>query len=262
MVERSGRRFPAVCAPAPSTRCPETCGPAVVAGTTDGGWPAGPGRTAALPGFGIVCRRPSSRCLASPERMSREETVSESDGTLPDQTISHKRWHPDAIKALRLRLGLTQGELAERLGVERPTVSNWETGKNAPAELNEALLDSLGAPPTVGGHARIGVTATGGLDVPKPPPTKGESHVTLEMAGNAAGTVTDPRQSLLYWLGRLEEAGSILEDAAAHHGRIRAEMAQALATPIAKREGMDEVGHRFREGYAPGDTTQPETAAK
>jgi transcriptional regulator with XRE-family HTH domain len=35
---------------------------------------------------------------------------------------------PDQLKALRARLGLTQAQLAEKLGVERNTVNRWEMG--------------------------------------------------------------------------------------------------------------------------------------
>lgn len=36
------------------------------------------------------------------------------------------------IKALRKTRGLTQAELADRLGLERASISNYETGKRAP----------------------------------------------------------------------------------------------------------------------------------
>lgn len=50
----------------------------------------------------------------------------------------------DQLKALRKRKGFTQGELAERLGVEQPTVQRWEAGKREPSlgqliELANAL---------------------------------------------------------------------------------------------------------------------------
>lgn len=42
----------------------------------------------------------------------------------------------DQIKQLRARLGLTQVELAERLGVSFPTVNRWENGKSVPSQLS------------------------------------------------------------------------------------------------------------------------------
>lgn len=170
-----------------------------------------------------------------------------------------------ALQHLRDALrGQNQAELAAKIGVSEATISRWLAAHSPPKKGLSKLVgwaEQRAASAQVAGHAAIGVAVAGRLSPPLPP-VKGESHVTLELSGAATGTVTDPRQSLGYWLGRLEEAGSILEDAAARHGRIRAEMAQALAMPIAKREGMDEVGHRFREGYAPADTAPPETAAK
>jgi DNA-binding transcriptional regulator YiaG len=38
------------------------------------------------------------------------------------------RWNGELIKALRLHMGLTQTEFAERLGVDQRTVSKWENG--------------------------------------------------------------------------------------------------------------------------------------
>jgi SNF2 family DNA or RNA helicase/DNA-binding XRE family transcriptional regulator len=43
--------------------------------------------------------------------------------------------YPTYIKRLRDRLGLTQKELAERLGVSFPTVNRWENGKAKPSQV-------------------------------------------------------------------------------------------------------------------------------
>ncbi len=47
----------------------------------------------------------------------------------------------------------------------------------------------------------------------------------------------DRSWDLNYWLGRLEEAGSRLEDAASRHARIRAEMRSAIDAQAMQREG-------------------------
>ena len=38
----------------------------------------------------------------------------------------------DIIKTRRLSLGMSQEDLAKRLGVKRTTVSQWEAGRNTP----------------------------------------------------------------------------------------------------------------------------------
>jgi transcriptional regulator with XRE-family HTH domain len=56
------------------------------------------------------------------------------------------------IKTMRKRAGLTQRQLAERLGVTHNTVSRWETGERMPRNLRAlctalecTLTDLLGA---------------------------------------------------------------------------------------------------------------------
>lgn len=38
---------------------------------------------------------------------------------------------PEALRDWRTELDMSQGQLAERLGVQRATVGHWETGLNA-----------------------------------------------------------------------------------------------------------------------------------
>jgi transcriptional regulator with XRE-family HTH domain len=47
------------------------------------------------------------------------------------------------LREARIRAGLSQGELAEKLGVAQPTVSNWERGKGSPSEEQENILKSV-----------------------------------------------------------------------------------------------------------------------
>ena len=48
------------------------------------------------------------------------------------------KWYGIIMSVPRIKLGLTQKQLAEMLGVERTTVSKWETGKSIPRK--EKLL--------------------------------------------------------------------------------------------------------------------------
>lgn len=60
---------------------------------------------------------------------------------------------PESIRALRLRLGLTQEAFAARIGTTQATVNRWEHGTrrpNGPASL--ALMALLTAHPPVTGE--------------------------------------------------------------------------------------------------------------
>lgn len=49
-------------------------------------------------------------------------------------------WNSGMIKALRQHMGLSQGELADELGVRQQTVSEWETGVYAPSRATSKHL--------------------------------------------------------------------------------------------------------------------------
>lgn len=51
---------------------------------------------------------------------------------------------PRAIREARERLGLTQQQLADQVGVSRETVGNWETGYSEPRSKRARLLQVLG----------------------------------------------------------------------------------------------------------------------
>lgn len=53
----------------------------------------------------------------------------------------------DAIRALRSRLGLTQMEMAARIGTTVTTISRWETGARSPTGLYDRALRELAAAP-------------------------------------------------------------------------------------------------------------------
>jgi len=57
----------------------------------------------------------------------------------------------------RRSLGLSQGELARSLGVERCTVVRWETGKRYPSKALLTRIETLGmAPDQVAGVLSVG----------------------------------------------------------------------------------------------------------
>jgi transcriptional regulator with XRE-family HTH domain len=55
-------------------------------------------------------------------------------------------WRPaETLKRLRERRGLTQAELASRIGVHRVTIATWETGRYRPSiDLLPKLAKALG----------------------------------------------------------------------------------------------------------------------
>ncbi len=49
-------------------------------------------------------------------------------------------WDSQGVKALRQHLGLTQSEMAEKLGTRQQTISEWETGIYQPRGTSATLL--------------------------------------------------------------------------------------------------------------------------
>jgi DNA-binding transcriptional regulator YiaG len=54
-----------------------------------------------------------------------------------------KSWDSARIQAFRQHLGLTQRELAERLGTRQQTISEWETGMYQPRGASATLLSII-----------------------------------------------------------------------------------------------------------------------
>ena len=52
---------------------------------------------------------------------------------------------PKEIIKLRKKLGLSQGQLAERIGAARETVNRWESGAHPPQGANLKALRDLAA---------------------------------------------------------------------------------------------------------------------
>jgi DNA-binding transcriptional regulator YiaG len=53
------------------------------------------------------------------------------------------KWDREQIQALRQHLGLTQREMAERLGTRQQTISEWETGMYEPRGASATLLSII-----------------------------------------------------------------------------------------------------------------------
>ena len=56
------------------------------------------------------------------------------------QQANRPRWDGKHIRSLRSHLGLTQRELAERLGTRQQTISEWEKGMYQPRGASSTLL--------------------------------------------------------------------------------------------------------------------------
>ncbi len=53
------------------------------------------------------------------------------------------RWDSRRIQSLRRHLGLTQQEMADRLGTRQQTISEWETGMYQPRGTSATLLSII-----------------------------------------------------------------------------------------------------------------------
>jgi DNA-binding transcriptional regulator YiaG len=51
-----------------------------------------------------------------------------------------KEWDSERIRALRRHMGLTQQEMADRLGTRQQTISEWELGLYSPRGASSTLL--------------------------------------------------------------------------------------------------------------------------
>jgi len=57
--------------------------------------------------------------------------------------VNRPQWGSEQIQALRCYLGLTQRELAGRLGTRQQTISEWETGMYKPRGASSTLLSII-----------------------------------------------------------------------------------------------------------------------
>lgn len=54
-----------------------------------------------------------------------------------------RQWDSQRIRALRRHMGLTQQELADRLGTRQQTISEWEIGLYTPRGASATLLSMV-----------------------------------------------------------------------------------------------------------------------
>jgi len=54
--------------------------------------------------------------------------------------LNRPQWDSERIRTLRRHLGLTQRELADRLGTRQQTISEWEKGMYRPRGASSTLL--------------------------------------------------------------------------------------------------------------------------
>ena len=57
--------------------------------------------------------------------------------------VNRPQWESNRIQALRHHLGLTQHEMASRLGTRQQTISEWETGMYKPRGTSATLLSII-----------------------------------------------------------------------------------------------------------------------
>ncbi len=72
-------------------------------------------------------------------------------------------WDSEHIRALRRQLGLTQRELADRLGTRQQTISEWEKGMYKPRGASSTLLS------IVAERAKFEYKATSSKERPEKP---------------------------------------------------------------------------------------------
>ncbi len=57
--------------------------------------------------------------------------------------MNRPQWDDEQVQALRRHLGLTQREMADRLGTRQQTISEWEIGQYRPRGASSTLLSII-----------------------------------------------------------------------------------------------------------------------
>ena len=63
------------------------------------------------------------------------------------QIVEPSAYDATAVKALRARLGVSQGVFAGLMGVSTELVQNWEQGLSSPRPIARRLMDQINADP-------------------------------------------------------------------------------------------------------------------
>jgi len=71
--------------------------------------------------------------------------------------------YPYLMKEVRKQLGLSQEDLARKLGVSLATVNRWENGLSKPSKLAKAQVDAFCEKMTKQGSLKLPVEATTAL---------------------------------------------------------------------------------------------------
>ena len=77
--------------------------------------------------------------------------------------VNRPQWDSEQVRILRRHLGLTQRELADRLGTRQQTISEWEKGMYKPRGASSTLLS------IVAERAKFEYKATSSEERPKKP---------------------------------------------------------------------------------------------
>jgi DNA-binding transcriptional regulator YiaG len=62
---------------------------------------------------------------------------------MKDRKREKASWDGNRVQALRRHLGLSQHQMAERLGTRQQTISEWETGMYRPRGTSATLLSII-----------------------------------------------------------------------------------------------------------------------
>ena len=57
--------------------------------------------------------------------------------------MSKGQWDSNGIQSLRRHIGLTQRQMAEKMGTRQQTISEWETGMYKPRGASSTLLSII-----------------------------------------------------------------------------------------------------------------------